>query len=102
MLRVKNEDTANLLVKILPQVGVIGHTQVSMVNDTPHGGDGVYFNTTNEDRVQTSSVPMIGLDDLVSLPKGQAFVLVNGGEIWKVRLPLPIPKKNYRLGRPLS
>lgn len=31
MMRVKNEETANLLVKILPQVGVVGHTQVSMV-----------------------------------------------------------------------
>ncbi|HBD7114621.1 type IV conjugative transfer system coupling protein TraD [Legionella pneumophila serogroup 1] len=89
MLRVKNEETANLLVKMLPQVGVIDHTQVSMVNDTPHGEDGVYFNTTNEDRVQTSSVPMIDVNDVISLPKGQAFVLVNGGELFKIRIPLP-------------
>ena len=88
MLRVKNEETANLLVKVLPQVGVVGHTQVSMVNDTPHGDDGVYFNTTNEDRVQTSSVPMIGVDDIVSLPKGQAFLLSGGGTFYKLRLPL--------------
>lgn len=88
MLRVKNEETANLLVKVLPEVGVVGHTQVSMVNDTPHGTDGIYFNTTNEDRVQTSSVPMIGVDDIISLPKGQAFVLVNGGEVYKVRIPI--------------
>lgn len=90
MLRVKNEETANLLVKMLPQVGVVDHTQVSMVNDTPHGEDGVYFNTTNEDRVQTSSVPMIDVNDVISLPKGQAFVLVNGGELYKARIPLPL------------
>ena len=90
MLRVKNEETANLLVKLLPPVGVIGHTQVSMVNDTPHGEDGVYFNTTNEDRVQTSAVPMIDVNDIISLPKGQAFVLVNGGELYKVRIPMPL------------
>ena len=90
IMRVKNEETANLLIKILPQVGVIGHTQVSMVNDTPHGEDGVYFNTTNEDRVQTSAVPMIEVNDIISLPKGQAFVLVNGGELYKVRIPLPL------------
>ncbi|HAT2017029.1 TPA: conjugative coupling factor TraD, PFGI-1 class, partial [Legionella pneumophila] len=70
-------------------VGVVGHTQVSMVNDTPHGDDRVYFNTTNEDRVQTSSVPMIGVDDIVSLPKGQAYLLMSGCEIYKVRIPLP-------------
>ena len=90
MLRVKNEETANLLVKVLPQVGVVGHTQVSMVNDTPHGEDGVYFNTTNEDRVQTTAVPMIEVNDIISLPKGQAFVLVNGGELYKIRIPLPL------------
>lgn len=90
MLRVKNEETANLLVKVLPQVGVIGHTQVSMVNDTPHGEEGIYFNTTNEDRVQTTAVPMIDVNDIISLPKGQAFVLVNGGELYKVRIPLPL------------
>lgn len=90
MLRVKNEETANLLVKVLPQIGVIDHTQMSMVNDTPNGEDGVYFNTTNEDRVQTTSVPMVDVNDLISLPKGQAFVLVNGGELYKVRMPLPL------------
>ena len=90
MLRVKNEETANLLVKVLPQVGVISNTQVSMVNDTPHGEDGVYFNTTNEDRVQTTAVPMIEVNDIISLPKGQAFVLVNGGELYKIRIPLPL------------
>ncbi len=89
MLRVKNEETANLLVKVLPQVGVVGHAQVSMVNDTPRGEDGVYFNTTNEDRVQTTAVPMLEVNDIISLPKGQAFVLVNGGELYKIRIPLP-------------
>lgn len=90
MMRVKNEETANLLVKNLPQVGVIGHTQVSMVNDTPHGEEGIYFNTTNEDRVQTTNVPMIEVSDIMALPKGQALVLVNGGELYKVRIPLPL------------
>ena len=90
MLHVKNEETANLLVKVLPQIGVVGHTQVSMVNDTPQGEDNIYFNTTNEDRVQTIAVPMIDVNDIISLPKGQAFVLVNGGELFKVRMPLPL------------
>lgn len=90
MLRVKNEETANLLVKMLPQVGVVDHTQVSLVNDTPHGEDGVYFNTTNEDRVQTTAVPMIDVNDIISLPKGQAFILVNGGELYKARIPLSV------------
>lgn len=89
MLRVKNAETAKLLTDVLPKVDVISQTQVSMVNDTPHAKDGVYFNTTNEDRVNTTSIPMIDVDDITDLPKGQAFVLVNGGELNKVRIPLP-------------
>ena len=49
----------------------------------------MYFNTTNEDRVQTASVPMVDVNDIISLPKGQAFVIVNGGELYKIRIPLP-------------
>ena len=90
ILRVKNDETANLLINVLPKVDVVSHTQVSMVSDTPHGEEGVFFNTTNEDRVQKNSVDMLEVDDITSLPKGQAFVLVNGGELYKVRIPLPL------------
>ncbi len=90
MLRVKNIDTAKVLTDMLPTVDVVSHTQVSMVNDTPHGEDNVYFNTTNEDRVQMTSRPMLEASDVASLPKGQAFVFTNGGELYKIRIPLPL------------
>jgi conjugative coupling factor TraD (TOL family) len=90
ILRVENDETANLLIKVLPSVDVVSHTQVSMVSDTPHGEEGIFFNTTNEDRVQKNSIGMLEVNDITSLPKGQAFVLVNGGELYKVRIPLPI------------
>jgi hypothetical protein len=28
---------------------------------------------------------------VVSLPKGQAFALLEGGNLWKIRMPLPAP-----------
>lgn len=90
MLRVENEETANVLINVLPSVDVVSHTQVSMVNDSPHGEEGTFFNTSNEDRVQKTSVKMLEVNDIVSLPKGQAFVFVNGGELHKVRIPLPL------------
>ena len=31
---------------------------------------------------------MIAVENIVSLPMGQAFVLVNGGETFKIRIPL--------------
>ena len=27
--------------------------------------------------------------DLIQLPKGQAFCLIGGGQLWKIRIPLP-------------
>lgn len=38
-----------------------------------------------------SSVPMIEPSHVVSLPKGQCFALLQGGELWKIRMPLPAP-----------
>ena len=32
---------------------------------------------------------MIGPADLVRLPKGQAFALIEGGKLYKLRMPLP-------------
>ena len=34
-------------------------------------------------------VPMLTPAELVRLPKGQAFALLEGGRLWKVRMPLP-------------
>ena len=38
-----------------------------------------------------SSVPMIEPSHVVGLPKGQCFALLQGGQLWKVRMPLPAP-----------
>jgi hypothetical protein len=32
---------------------------------------------------------MLTAADMVSLPKGQAFALLEGGHLWKIRMPLP-------------
>ncbi|HFW3091308.1 TPA: hypothetical protein ACIBE3_005026, partial [Salmonella enterica subsp. enterica serovar Reading] len=33
--------------------------------------------------------PLISTAELISLPKGQAFTLLEGGRLWKIRMPLP-------------
>jgi hypothetical protein len=38
-----------------------------------------------------ASVPMIEPSHVVGLPKGQCFALLQGGNLWKVRMPLPAP-----------
>ncbi|MNG17684.1 hypothetical protein D3C84_1016890 [compost metagenome] len=36
-------------------------------------------------------MPLIEPAHIVSLPKGQAFSFQEGGQLWKVRMPLPKP-----------
>lgn len=86
MLRAKKEETANLSVRVLPQVRALGHA----INGTPHGDEAVYFNTTNEYRVQTTCMPIIVIDDVFLYLKGR-FFLISEGQIYKIRILLPKP-----------
>ncbi|MNI45520.1 hypothetical protein D3C73_999480 [compost metagenome] len=33
--------------------------------------------------------PLLMPADVINLPKGQAFALLEGGQLWKIRMPLP-------------
>ncbi|EDO5380819.1 conjugative coupling factor TraD, PFGI-1 class, partial [Salmonella enterica] len=33
--------------------------------------------------------PLLSTSELINLPKGQAFALLEGGRLWKIRMPLP-------------
>ncbi len=89
MLRVKELATAEMLTEQLPRVEVFSLMSVSGVDDSSEPGSGVDFKSRNEDRISVSEVPMLTPADLVSLPKGQAFALLEGGQLWKIRMPLP-------------
>lgn len=67
MLRVRETATAELLTKQLPRVDI----------------------TSSMDRITTTSVPLLEPAHIVALPKGQAFALLEGGTLWKLRMPLP-------------
>jgi conjugative coupling factor TraD (TOL family) len=89
MLRVKELETAAMLTDQLPKVEVFSLMSVSGVDDSSDPGSGVDFKSRNEDRISVSEVPMLTAADLVALPKGQAFALLEGGLLWKIRMPLP-------------
>lgn len=91
MFRVKNVPTAEQLTQGLPEVDVAALTAVSGATDAASEGTGVDFVSRNEDRIATQSVPLISPPDVMSLPKGQAFALIEGGQLWKVRMPLLDP-----------
>ncbi|EJN7780126.1 type IV conjugative transfer system coupling protein TraD [Salmonella enterica] len=89
MLRVRENRTAELLITQLPQVEIYTKTLVSGHQDTADVNADQDFTSSTQDRVGTVKVPLLEPADIVTLPKGQAFALLEGGQLWKIRMPLP-------------
>jgi conjugative coupling factor TraD (TOL family) len=87
MLRVRETATAELLTNQLPKVQVFTSTPASSANDAINGK--AAFTSNTHDQIQSVSVPMIEPAHVISLPKGQCFALIEGGNLWKIRMPLP-------------
>lgn len=90
MLRVRETATAELLTKQLPKVDIASISPMSSATDSsdPHGRTA--FTSSSMDRITTTSVPLLEPAHIVALPKGQAFALLEGGTLWKLRMPLPV------------
>ena len=89
MFRVKDVDTAALLTDQLPTVNVVDLTQIAGYTDSSDPTSSVDFSSRHEDRITSLTATMLEPHDVTKLPKGEAFALLEGGELWKVRLPLP-------------
>jgi conjugative coupling factor TraD (TOL family) len=88
-LRVLDDVTAKYLTNKLPQkVSVYDLLEVSSVTDSPDIGGNADFTSSNEDRIVRNEIPMLTPNDLLQLPKGQAFILIEGGQLYKIRIPL--------------
>ena len=88
MLRVQNTETAEMLTTRLPEVDVVTKVASSAASDTNDPTDFAEFSSRNEDRISAEKKPTLSPADLVQLPKGQAFCLLDGGHLWKIRIPL--------------
>lgn len=88
MLRVQNTETAEMLTERLPEVNVFTRVAASSASDTNDPTDFSEFSSRNEDRISTEKAPTLRPADLVQLPKGEAFCMINGGQLWKIRIPL--------------
>ncbi|VFT20891.1 conjugative coupling factor TraD [Pseudomonas aeruginosa] len=86
-LRVRETATAELLTNQLPKVQIYNSTPASSANDSVNGKTA--FTSNTNDSVQLTSVPMIEPAHVVGLPRGQCFALIEGGNLWKIRMPLP-------------
>lgn len=89
MMRVRETKTAELITTQLPKVDIYKNTVVSGANDTPSPDVKTDFTSSTQDRISTESMPLLEPSELIQLPKGQAFVLIEGGVLYKVRMPLP-------------
>ena len=89
MLRVKNIDTAKMLTDQLSEIEIVTTMAASQAADGNNVLEFSDFTSRNEDRVSARPTPMLSPSDLVQLPKGQAFALVEGGRLKKIRIPLP-------------
>jgi conjugative coupling factor TraD (TOL family) len=99
MFRCKEAATVEMFLNQLPKVPILRVVPASSSADTSHGEDGVYYQSSNEDRFSHSEQRLIEQNDVLNLPKGQAFALLEGGKLCKLRMPLPkethpyVPKK---------
>lgn len=89
MYRVKEQETARLLTDQLPEVEVSSLTLVAGYNDTSDPDSGIDFTSRYEDRITHIQVRKVEPQDVMKLPKGQAFALLEGGHLKKIRLPIP-------------
>lgn len=88
MLRVKNEETACILTDQLPKVRLYTKLAETRVTDNNDPSSPVDFVSQNADRLTEVESDMLTPADLVQLPKGQAYALLDGGQLYKLRLPL--------------
>lgn len=96
-LRVKDLGSAEFFANQLPKVEVATLTLVSGVTDKAAEGDGIDFISNNQDRVATKDVPMIEASDIMQLPTGQAFALLEGNRLFKLRIPLADTKQDIHI-----
>lgn len=97
MLRVANLDTARIFTECLELTRARSSLPSTGTSDQAHGREGELFSTQNTDSLVEDKTPLITENDVFSLPKGQAFVLTNGGELYKTRLPLPANEEDKNL-----
>jgi conjugative coupling factor TraD (SXT/TOL subfamily) len=95
MMRVKELATAEYLTQQLPFYKVAEMMAVSGANDSADPTSGVDFTSRNEDRISKAEAPALLPNDIMTLPKGQAFALLDGGRLAKIRMPLPMEDRDH-------
>ena len=92
----KNEITARILTDQIPKARIYTELAATQVTDNNDPDTDIDFATRSEDRGTETEMDMLISADLIQLPKGQAFALLEGGQLYKLRLPLLVVIHFYR------
>ena len=88
MLRVRTLDTARVFSDQTARYDVIDLSEGASVADSSQAESDVSFTSSSNERLSTRSVQSVDPSDLMTLPKGEAFAILDGGTVWKLRIPL--------------
>ena len=89
MLRVKELATAEFLTKQLPQIQVRGLKTSSSASDSGTTPLSTEFRSRTDDQLILADTPLLAANQVMGLPRGHAFAILDGNDLWKVRFPLP-------------
>jgi conjugal transfer pilus assembly protein TraD len=87
-MRVVDDATAEGFVSRLNEVYIKSSTTSSKAGDSNDPEEFADFTSMSEDKLTVEKVSALSPADLGQLPKGHAFALLNGGQLYKLRIPL--------------
>lgn len=87
-MRVVDDATAEGFVSRLNEVYIKSVTTSSRAGDSNDPEEFADFTSMSEDKLTVEKVTALSPADLGQLPKGHAFALLNGGQLYKFRIPL--------------
>ncbi|PID63402.1 MAG: conjugal transfer protein TraG [Gammaproteobacteria bacterium] len=82
MFRARNTGTAEMLIDQLPTTTIHSKTVLSSERSTDT------FTSSSEQRLNRERIKMLEPAHLAQLPPGEAFALIDGGKLYKIKVPL--------------
>jgi len=99
MLQAQDLNTAEVITSSLPDVDVDYQQSLSSHSDSSNPDSLEDFGTRTEQRNMKLERPLLHPGDLQKLSEGQGFAWINGGELWKIRIPLSDQRDTKNLPR---
>lgn len=89
-MRILDDATSKGFIQRLSEVNISTLSSSSRSQDSNDPEEFADFGSASQDTLTTVKGPMLSAADLGQLPKGHAFALLNGGQLYKLRIPLMV------------